>query len=289
MNELFSNNKDSIVASERVLYTPSLFAKNSLMYLQEIGELTAKKRHTSSRSSLSSFLFFFVEFGSGKLIYNGKEFSLNTGDCVFIDCEESYSHTTDQHNLWSLKWIHFYGFSIHALYDKYCERGGRPVFKIHDLKPVIDLWSEIYTIALSDDYIRDMRINESLNSLFTILMENSWNPKLHDNKFKKKSIVVYVKKYLDQNYTSKITLDDLSSRFYINKYYLIKMFKMQYDISINNYILNLRITRAKKLLRFTDKTIEEIGYECGLGTPQYFSAKFKEVEGIPPSLFRERW
>ena len=84
-------------------------------------------------------------------------------------------------------------------------------------------------------------------------------------------------------------LDDLAKRFFINKYYLIKSFKEQYGQSINAYLLNLRITKAKQLLRFSDKSVEEIGLECGLGAPHYFSSKFKEVEGVPPSKYREQW
>ena len=49
------------------------------------------------------------------------------------------------------------------------------------------------------------------------------------------------------------------------------------------------MTRAKQLLRFTDKTVEEIGAECGLGAPHYFSRMFREVEGVPPSEFRKQW
>ena len=56
--------QDKMVNSDRVLYTPSAFAKNNLMYLQEIGHLQALSTHTSKRSRLSSFLFFYVQSGS---------------------------------------------------------------------------------------------------------------------------------------------------------------------------------------------------------------------------------
>lgn len=43
------------------------------------------------------------------------------------------------------------------------------------------------------------------------------------------------------------------------------------------------------MLRFTDKKLEDIGYRCGLGAPHYFSRIFRQVEGITPSEFREKW
>lgn len=104
----FSNTNPSIVSSNRVLYTPSSFAKSSLLHLQEIGELSALKAHTSSRSNLQSFLFFVVIKGSGTLIYDGKTYPLEEKSCVFINCKHPYSHTTDNTNIWPVSphsWI----------------------------------------------------------------------------------------------------------------------------------------------------------------------------------------
>ncbi len=61
MKDLFlhdSLDASPIVFSDRILYTPTSFAKTALLYLQEIGSLQAKKPHTSSRTRLSSYLFF---------------------------------------------------------------------------------------------------------------------------------------------------------------------------------------------------------------------------------------
>lgn len=51
----------NLVTTNRVLYTPSQFAKTNLLHLQEIGKLQAQKQHTSKRRNLASFLFFIVE------------------------------------------------------------------------------------------------------------------------------------------------------------------------------------------------------------------------------------
>lgn len=48
---------DRAVRSDRVIYTPTLFAKEALLYLQEVGSLQALKPHQSHRESLDSFLF----------------------------------------------------------------------------------------------------------------------------------------------------------------------------------------------------------------------------------------
>ena len=223
------------------------------------------------------------------MFYNGKKYLLSDGDMVFVNCERPYKHTTSANKLWTLRWVHFYGGSLPAIYEKYCERGGKPVIHPEESIAFHDEWESLMALAAGEDYIRDMRINEGLNRLLTLLMEQSWHPENQEDFPRKRSLIVSVKNFLDTNYVSKITLDELAAKFYINKYYLLKTFKEQYGQPINAYLLNLRITKAKQLLRFTDKTVEAIGLECGFGVAHYFSAKFKEVEGVSPSKYRKQW
>ena len=133
MDELF-NPQPSSVSSSRIIYTPSTFARTSLLHLQEVGSLQAVHPHTSQREDLVSFLCFIVLSGKGELSYEGQTYKLSEGDCVFIDCRKAYSHSTSD-DLWALQWCHFYAPSLPAVYEKYKERGGCPVFHPTDIKP----------------------------------------------------------------------------------------------------------------------------------------------------------
>ena len=123
----------NIVSTRRTIYTPTAFAKSSLLYLQEIGSLKANQQHTSKRNGLESFLFFFINEGSGELNYEGEIYHLNTGDCVFIYCANGYSHTTSP-ELWNISWIHFNGSEMLKIYDKYLQRGGAPIFHSENIE-----------------------------------------------------------------------------------------------------------------------------------------------------------
>lgn len=301
------------VQSSRILYTPSPFARSSLLHLQEVGSLSAIRPHTSKREKLQSYLCFMVEDGEGELVYEGKKYELRSGDVVFIDCRKAYSHSTGMNpnaGLWSLRWCHFYGPSMPAIYAKYCERGGLPVIRGADVS--VDLargadmgrrddvscgadmsqyaaiLTDIYTLASSSDYIRDMRINGKLNDLLTLLMESSWHREAHTNAPKKMEIS-RVKSFLDEHYKEKLSLESVASHFFIDKHYLARLFKEQYGVTLVTYLQQVRITHAKRMLRFTDKSIEEIGLECGIGELNYFSRVFKKLEGVSPSEFRRVW
>ena len=301
------------VQSSRILYTPSPFARSSLLHLQEVGSLSAIRPHTSKREKLQSYLCFMVEDGEGELVYEGKKYELKTGDVVFIDCRKAYRHSTGLNpnaGLWSLRWCHFYGPSMPAIYAKYCERGGLPVIRGADVS--VDLargadmgrrddvscgadvsqyaaiLTDIYTLASSSDYIRDMRINEKLGTLLTLLMEQSWHPE-EGALSKKRLELEKVRAFLDEHFTDKITLDELSEQFFINKYYLTRIFKETYGSTISHYVLTKRITRAKQLIRFSGMTMDEIAETVGMNDANYFSRAFRKVEGISPTEYQKQW
>lgn len=278
----------SLVTSRRILYTPSSFARGNLLHLQETGTLQAQKPHTSSRENLASYLFFVVVSGSGSLDYNGKTYALAAGDCVFLDCHNAYSHHTEQH-LWQLKWVHFYGPNMNSIYEKYLERGGHPVFHPDSVASYISLLDGIYSISNSEDYVKDMQLNEKLSVLLTQLMRESWNPESARRTRSKKQDLLLVKEYLDSHFSQKISLDELSEQFFINKFYLTRSFKEQFGVTPGNYLLGLRVTRAKQLLRFTDSSLDAISASCGMGDAAYFSRMFKKVEGITPGEYRRQW
>lgn len=286
MEALFQGNS---VKSNRIIYTPSNFAKTNLLHLQEVGELQALKPHTSSRRGLISFLFFLVSDGSGKFIYDKQEYTLSAGDCIFVDCKKLYAHSSSAENLWTLKWIHFYGPNMSGIYEKYVERGGTPVFTPQDTTPFSNLLTDLLAVAGSSDYIRDMKINEKITSLLTLIMGESWHPENNVRIGIKKQSLQHIKAYLEENYQKKISLDKLAERFYINKFYLSRIFKEQFGVTVLSYIDQVRITRAKQLLRFSDLTVEEVGRMVGIDDGAYFNRVFRKVEGMSPGEYRKRW
>lgn len=284
-SSLFHGN---LVESSRIIYTPSLFAKTNLIHLQEIGRLQARQPHVSKRENLASYLFFIVLSGSGTLEYEQTTYELKKGDCVFLDCRHPYFHRSSE-ELWSLKWVHFYGPNMGGIYEKYTERGGMPCFSPQSTEPYETVITRIHEIAASSDYVRDMKIFEKLTVLLSLVMEESWHPEAGTRPSSRKYNLQQIKEYLDRHYPEKITLDRLSETFFINKYYLTRIFGEQYGLSITNYLLQLRITHAKQLLRFSDLSIEKIGQECGMKDANYFSRMFKKLEGTSPGEYRKRW
>lgn len=73
-----------LVHSQRIIYTPSPFARSNLVHLQEVGRLQARSPHASTRKGLASYLFFMVESGSGTLEYDGTTRACAPGTAHFL-------------------------------------------------------------------------------------------------------------------------------------------------------------------------------------------------------------
>lgn len=275
---------NQIVESKRIQYTASSFSKESLIYLQEVGFSKALQKHTSSRKYMDSFLFFIVLEGSGSLKYNNETTVLKQNDCVFIDCHKPYEHSSDN---WQIAFIHFNGNNIEDIYNKYLDRSNKNTFNTNNPNDYKNTINDIYLISSSNDYIKDMTIyNKIINLLYMIMSETVYP---ESSKRNHKYDLNEIKKYLDDNYINNISLDDLSNKFFINKFYLTRAFKENYGQTINNYILSKRITKSKELLRFSNFNIDQIAIEVGINDPNYFSRLFKKVEGISPKEYARLW
>ena len=71
----------------RYIHTPSSFARQSLLYVQEAGHLKSRDRHISRRSHLESYLFFIVLSGRGTVTIGKNRWEIGPGDHIFLDCQ----------------------------------------------------------------------------------------------------------------------------------------------------------------------------------------------------------
>lgn len=105
-----------------------------------------------------------------------------------------------------------------------------------------------------------------------------------------KNVSILAKKtirYLIDNYSEKITLDDLAAQFFVSKAALCKAFKKATNKTIAAYLLTLRISKAKELLLTTNKNINEIAELCGFSSQNYFSLIFKQKEKMSPLNYKK--
>ncbi len=72
----------------------------------------------------------------------------------------------------------------------------------------------------------------------------------------------------------------------LSSYYLSKLFKKVEGINFKDYLIKVRMEKAKDLLRKDGKSIKETAIEVGYGDPNYFSRAFKKYVGINASEYK---
>lgn len=276
----------SKTTSNRILPTSSSNARANLLYVQEIGTLTSHSPHISTRNNIFSFLFFVVVQGNGTFTYHQEMKTLYPGDCIFINCEETYSHESSEDDPWTLTWVHFYGHNMKQLYEYYCSLTCPFYFHAGNLPEILATLSALYETMEHKDPMTEIHANKYLTDLITLIF--------HENQKKTDSLSMQnkleqIRTYMSAHCSEKLTLDSLSSLFFISKFHLSREYKHFYGITLMNDLTLMRLSKAKSLLRFTEQTIDEIAIACGFTDASYFIRVFKNAENMTPFHYRAKW
>lgn len=93
--------------------------------------------------------------------------------------------------------------------------------------------------------------------------------------------------YLDEHLDQKLTLQQISDTFFLNRNYICNLFRRELDCTFSHYLTELRLKKARAFLLHTNLTITEISARCGFSDEFYFNKVFKKSEGISPGLYRQ--
>ena len=107
------------------------------------------------------------------------------------------------------------------------------------------------------------------------------NERLPDNDW-----VTIITKYIDKNYSDKLTLEILAEIGHGSPYHLHRTFKKITGITPVEYIQRIRINIAKSLLLNSVRSVTDIATSVGMANTPYFITLFKKITGTTPAQFR---
>lgn len=99
-------------------------------------------------------------------------------------------------------------------------------------------------------------------------------------------IILKAKIYIEKNYMNKLTLDDIANHLGITSYYFCRMFKKETGVNFANYLTEVRLNQAKKLLKETKLSNRQICERVGINSTNYFHQLFKNFTSLTPNEFR---
>ena len=280
-SSVFRNN-----LSKRIISTPSPAAKSTFFYIQETGILKTEDAAATQRKNLESFLIVAIISGSGVLNIDDESYPLSMGDCFFIACRKPHFYKSSENDPWELMWVHFNGATSQKYYEYFLSQS-RNVFRPGLFNKVVACINDM--IRVNEECAPNAEVITSglIVDLLTTALTVSENTGQYDSALKQK--LAAVNNYIEENFSEDISLEKLASEFYISKYYLTREYKKIYGRTIFQHIITCRINYGKKLLRFSDKSVEEIAHLCGFNDQSYFARQFKKTESLTCFAYRKMW
>ena len=96
-----------------------------------------------------------------------------------------------------------------------------------------------------------------------------------------------IKKYISRNIKKEMSLNELSTYLGCSSNHTIRIFKKEFDMTPHSFIINQKITQARKMMKKSkNTTLASIAKEVGFYDQSHFSKSFKKVLGVNPSAYR---
>lgn len=207
---------------------------------------------------------------AGHVFKNSTVYPLSTGQIFISKPNEVFGFAADEEDPWHFIWIKF---------------TGEFAKKIDTLPTVLNIDGTAFFNMINcnpDSNTVEEYITAQLYLLFSTLFASE---KRHD-------YVTIIKNYVRSRPTvDKITVEEIQQFVNLNRQYMSTMFKKATGMSIQQYIIQVRMERAMLLLD-QNFSIAETAEHCGYASIYAFSKCFKKTHGISPSAYkksREKW
>ncbi|WP_405107376.1 helix-turn-helix domain-containing protein [Paenibacillus sp. FSL K6-1217] len=109
---------------------------------------------------------------------------------------------------------------------------------------------------------------------------------LADRQQKERNPMTEIVKYIEQNYPSDLSLQEVAGKFQVSREYVSRRFKQEYGINFSDYIVSVRIEKAKLLMQNPGLKLAQISEMVGFHDVKYFSKVFKKQTGHSPKDYR---
>lgn len=265
-------------------------SKASLVYMQEVGDFYAGPQYYTTREGFASYLIKITIDGCGILQYCGETYRVPAGKFYWVDCQKWHDYRTDpDYGSWHVMWVHFYGGNARFYYEAFLKNNNNePVGTFPASARATSIMRSLLTVdgLSANQQEADFRTADLLIQLMTACLLSTSQYQEERNV---PAHIEAIRQYLWHHYADKITLNDLGARFNINPQYMQKQFKRYIGQSPAEYLIYLRILKAKELMRTTSKSIGEIAYEVGVENLGYFTRLFKKLERQTPQQYRKMW
>lgn len=145
----------------------------------------------------------------------------------------------------------------------------------------------IFSCAKGNSYQLDLLLKSELLRLFWLLQNNGDIRKKSDTNPDFSEAIRPAIKYINENYCNNITVQQLADTVHLSKSYFMSRFKQSAGVGAIEYITQLRIKKACRILIESSISMAETAFECGFNNLSNFNRQFKKLVGCTPCEYRK--
>lgn len=240
----------------------------------------------------------YVLSGKGKYVIEGEEFEVEAGDLVICNPGVKHTHMVINSKEPTIEFIsgftdfHFRNMAANSieLKDKSCI-----LHTTGELKQEISKHCFAMIAERDSNHVgKYFMFKTHLMQMLLLIMRDISDVDQTEQKgcnfesYNKNYAVNRIINYLNENYEHKISLEQIAHNMYLSPVYISKIFKEETGESPINYLIKIRLEKAKEILPNTDSgSIKNIANQVGYDDVYHFSKLFKKYYGISPLYYRK--
>lgn len=229
------------------------------------------------------FLIHFVISGKGKYVCGGKTYNLKSGDMFLIKPSMVVHYIADENDPWEYYWVGFNGTYAQKAVSSLPFKDSMPVYSPKDYDSCKEYLYQIYAHSGNSMSNTTAMIGYLYLFLAKLIEESSMMSSA--SSVAQSSYVIEAIKYIQFNYSTDISVDDIASAVGISRSHLYRVFVSNLGQSPIDYLTEYRINEACNLIKNTNLSISQIAVSVGFFDQFYFSRVFKKIKKIPPSKY----
>lgn len=229
------------------------------------------------------YILHYVFEGEGVLHIDNKEFVVKKNQFFLLPPDVLVHYQASKENPWHYAWIQFHGFkSTEMLRDMGLTRK-QPVYVSAEENDVL---FQAF-VDLIHHHKEEYMCVGTMYFLFHYMIQYAKNKNLQE---KPEPALHYVRSaiaFIDLKYCEPILVQHIAQHCGVDRAYLSKIFKHATGCTLQEYLIQFRIKKAKQLLKDTDLSVQYVSYSVGYNDPFTFSKVFKKQTGFSPSEWRK--
>ncbi len=228
----------------------------------------------------------YITEGDGIIETPRGKFKISPGSVLLLVPGALHRYKPNIKTGWKEHYIGFNGEIAKKLISNNFFETHRPVLKIGHQDKILESFYKIIEEAKSErsgyQQVCSGLLIFILGSIISNTKNKDFEGKVIEDKIQKARLM------MRENFSSGINSIDIAAELNISYSYFRQVFKKYTGISPAQYILLLKIQKARDLLTISKMSIKEIAYECGFPSIYYFSRLFKQKHGVTPSQIRKK-